>query len=197
MVELIPLASYAFISSITPGPNNIMLTASGITFGMRRSIPHILGIPFGFGVQLALCAYGLGALLIQVPAANIALKVFGTAYLVYLAWTLRVNIVNSDASGEAGRPMSFLNAALFQFANPKAWVMALTGASVFVPEYDSYALSVTVLCLVFCFINLPCIVVWAALGSAIKTRLKDPAWQRGFSSILVILTLYVAVAIWF
>ena len=98
MVELIPLASYAFISSITPGPNNIMLTASGITFGMRRSIPHILGIPFGFGVQLALCAYGLGALLIQVPAANIALKVFGTAYLVYLAWTLRVNIVKSDSS---------------------------------------------------------------------------------------------------
>ena len=196
MQELLPLASYAFVSSITPGPNNIMLTASGISFGLKRTIPHILGIPFGFGVQLALCAYGLGAILLHIPAANIALKLFGSSYLLYLAWSLRVNVVGGTAKDGSGKPMSFFNAALFQFANPKAWIMAVTGASVFLPPYQAFVLSVAILCSVFCLINLPCVGVWAVLGSAIKVRLSNPIWQKGFSAIIVILTLYAAVAVW-
>jgi threonine/homoserine/homoserine lactone efflux protein len=197
MQELLPLVSYALVSSITPGPNNIMLTASGISFGIRKTIPHMLGIPFGFGIQLALCAYGLGEILLHVPAANIGLKLFGTAYLLYLAWTLRVNLVSSNKFNDGGgKPMSFINAALFQFANPKAWVMAVTGASVFLPPYQPFALSVAVWCVVFCLINLPCVGMWAILGSVVKARLNRPAWQKGFSSVIVALTLYAAIAVW-
>jgi len=194
--ELLPLISYAFVSSITPGPNNIMLTASGISFGLKRTIPHLLGIPFGFGIQLALCAYGLGAFLLYIPAANVALKLFGSGYLLYLAWSLRVNVVGSSANDSSGKPMSFFNAALFQFANPKAWIMAVTGASVFLPPYQPFVLSVATLCLVFCLINLPCVGAWAILGSAIKAHLSNPVWQRWFSGVIVVLTLYTAVAVW-
>ena len=197
MQELLPLASYAFVSSITPGPNNIMLAASGVTFGLKRTIPHMLGIPFGFGVQLALCAYGLGSILLHLPMANMALKLFGSCYLLYLAWSLRVNIVGSSTSSSSGKPMSFINAALFQFANPKAWIMAVTGASVFLPPYQPFVLSVAILCLVFCLINLPCVGIWVVLGSTIKTYLSNLVWQRTFSAIIVLLILYTAVAVWF
>ncbi len=197
MQELLALASYALVSSITPGPNNIMLAASGVSFGFKRTIPHMLGIPFGFAVQLALCAYGLGAFLMQVPAANMALKIFGSSYLLYLAWTLRENVTSSDSKNAKGKPMTFINAALFQFANPKAWVMAITGASVFLPSFQPLSLAIVILCLIFCLINLPCITVWTLLGTAIRTCLSNPIWQKSFSAVIVILTLYAAIAIWF
>ena len=194
--QLVPLILFGIATAFSPGPNNIMLTASGISFGLKRTIPHILGIPFGFGIQLALCAYGLGAILLYVPEANVALKLFSSGYLLYLAWMLRVNVVGSTGSDSSGKPMSFFNAALFQFANPKAWIMAVTGASVFLPPYEPFILSVSILCLVFCLINLPCVGVWAILGSAIKAHLSNPVWQKWFSGIIVVLTLYTAVAVW-
>ena len=90
MIEaLLPLMSFAFVSSITPGPNNIMLTSSGIWFGFRRSLPHMLGITFGFGVLLAVCAFGIGELVVAVPQVVLLLKALGCAYLLYLAWQLR------------------------------------------------------------------------------------------------------------
>ncbi len=156
----------------------------------------MLGIPLGFGVLLALCAYGVGAILLHAPAANMALKLFGTSYLLYLAWSLRVNVVGSTPEGGRGKPMSFVQAALFQFANPKAWIIAVTGASVFLPSYQPFALSVAVLCLVFCLVCLPSAGIWTILGSAVIARLSNPVWQRGFSAILVVLTLYTAVAVW-
>ena len=88
MEIFLPLVSYAFVTSITPGPNNIMLAASGVTFGFIRTIPHILGIPLGFGIQLMLCATGLGALLVSIPELNLGLKIIGSIYLIYLAWLL-------------------------------------------------------------------------------------------------------------
>ncbi|MBY4676197.1 LysE family translocator [Marinobacterium arenosum] len=196
MEFLLPLASYAFVTSITPGPNNLMLTASGIRFGFRRSIPHILGINAGMALLLTLCGVGVGALIQSLPAAALALKLFGTGYLLYLAWLLRANLV-AGGDGEHARPMGFFNALLFQFANPKAWVMALTSASVLMPALDSQWLSLAVFCLVFCSINLPCISCWALAGSGVKRFLADPFWQRLFSGIIVLLTLYAAAAIWF
>jgi threonine/homoserine/homoserine lactone efflux protein len=195
MESLLPLALFAFVSSITPGPNNIMLTSSGILFGFLRSIPHMLGITVGFGAMLALCAAGIGSLVLAVPAIHVVLKVIGSAYLVYLAWKLRSMAFRQEEQSHA-RPMSFLGAALFQFANPKAWVMAVTGASAFLPLLQPAWLAVAVFCVVFCAVNLPCIGLWAGTGAVLRRYLSQPRWQRLFCGIMVLLTLYSAVAIW-
>ncbi|HEY8023142.1 MAG TPA: LysE family translocator [Burkholderiaceae bacterium] len=192
---LLPLALFAFVSSITPGPNNIMLTSSGILHGFARSIPHMLGITVGFGVLLALCAAGIGKLVLAVPALHLLLKVAGSSYLIYLAWQLRSMAFNQTDAGDA-RPMSALSAALFQFANPKAWVMAITGASAFLPVVQPLWFAIAVFCLVFCAVNLPCISLWAGTGAVLRRYLAQPKWQRLFCAVMVVLTVYSAVSIW-
>lgn len=196
MESLMPLATFAFVSSITPGPNNIMLTSSGMLFGFNRSIPHMIGINVGFGVLLALCAAGIGSLILAVPAIHLLLKVLGSAYLLYLAWQLRSMAFGKDEQGVA-RPMSFAGAALFQFANPKAWVMAVTGAAAFLPPTQPVWFSIALFCAVFCAVNLPCIGVWAGIGAALRRYLAQPLWQSLFCGVMVLLTVYSAVAIWF
>ena len=195
MEPLFPLALFAFVSSITPGPNNIMLTSSGIVFGFRRTIPHMLGVTFGFGVMLLLCAAGIGSLILVVPAAHVMLKAMGSAYLLYLAWQLRSIAFQKNTSADA-RPMSFLGASLFQFANPKAWVMAVTGVAAFLPALQPVWLAIALFCLVFCAINLPCIVVWAGTGATLRRYLTQPKWQRAFCVVMMLLTVYSALAIW-
>ncbi len=195
MESLLPLAMFAFVSSITPGPNNIMLTSSGIRFGFARSIPHMLGVTFGFGVMLVLCAAGIGSLILAVPAIHVVLKVIGSGYLLYLAWQLRSMAFKQDERIEA-KPMSFLGASLFQFVNPKAWVMAITGASAFLPLVQPVWFAIALFCLVFCAINLPCVGVWAGSGAALRRYLAQQKWQRLFCAVMVLLTIYSAIAIW-
>ena len=195
LTTFMPLAMFAVVSSITPGPNNIMLTSSGIWFGFRRSIPHMLGITVGFGVLLGICAAGIGALVMAVPAAQTALKIAGSGYLLYLAWQMRN--MNFDRKVEqAHHPMSFMGAAAFQFLNPKAWVMAITGGSAFLPNIVPGWLAVAVYCLVFCAINLPCISVWAGAGALLRRFLGQPMWRTVFCAVMMILTAYSALAIW-
>ncbi|MGV8893489.1 MAG: LysE family translocator [Burkholderiaceae bacterium] len=195
MESLFPLALFAFVSSITPGPNNIMLTSSGMVFGFKRTIPHMLGVTFGFGVMLLLCAMGIGSLILALPAAETGLKAMGSAYLLYLAWQLRSIAFHHDKATDSS-PMSFLGASLFQFANPKAWVMALTGVSAFLPVLQPVWLAIAVFCLIFCAINLPCIVVWAGTGASLRHYLTQPKWQRMFCGVMMLLTAYSALAIW-
>ncbi len=195
MPSLLPLALFAFVSSITPGPNNLMLTTSGIRFGFARSIPHMLGITVGFGAMLGFCASGIGSLILAVPLLHTALRIAGSAYLVVLAWQLRHIVVRHDADSEQ-RPMTFWGAALFQFANPKAWVMAVTGAAAFLPPIQPVFAAIGLFCLIFCAVNLPCISVWAGTGAALRRYLTQPKWQRVFCIVMVCLTLYCAVAIW-
>jgi len=195
METLLPLATFAFVSSITPGPNNIMLTSSGIMYGFVRSIPHMLGITFGFGVMLVLCALGIGSLVLAVPALHVVLKTLGSAYLLYLAWQLRSMAFRQDEQSSA-RPMSFAGAAMFQFVNPKAWVMAVTGVSAFLPPVEPVWLAVGLFCLVFCAINLPCVGIWAGTGAVLRRYLAQPFWQRLFCAVMVLLTVYSAVSIW-
>ncbi|MGO4841915.1 LysE family translocator, partial [Rhizobiaceae sp. 2RAB30] len=114
-------------TSVTPGPNNLMLLASGVNFGFQRTVPHMLGIGAGFLVLLLSIGLGLGALLSAYPALHLALKFAGGAYLLYLAWRIAMSRSLSDSRGEKARPMSFLEAAAFQWVNPKAWMIALTG----------------------------------------------------------------------
>lgn len=195
LITFTPLATFAFVSSITPGPNNIMLTSSGIWFGFRRSIPHMLGITVGFGVLLGICAAGIGALVMAVPSAQTALRVAGSAYLLHLAWQMR-NMRFDRQAEQANKPLSFMGAAAFQFLNPKAWVMAITGGSAFLPHILPTWLAVAVYCLVFCGINLPCISVWAGAGALLRRFLGQPAWRITFCAAMMLLTAYSAIAIW-
>jgi threonine/homoserine/homoserine lactone efflux protein len=195
LLPLAPLMTFAFVSSITPGPNNIMLASSGIWFGFRRSIPHMLGITVGFGVLLAICAAGVGTLVMAVPAMQTVLKVAGSAYLLYLAWQMRA--MNFDREAEqTHHPLGFMGAAVFQFANPKAWIMAITGSSAFLPQVAPVSLAIAVFCLVFCAVNLPCISVWAGAGALLRRFLADRFWQKVFCVTMIILTAYSALAIW-
>lgn len=195
MEALLPLALFAFVSSITPGPNNIMLTSSGIVFGFARSIPHILGVTFGFGVLLALSATGIGSLVLLLPSIHTVLKILGSGYLLYLAWQLRRLAIHQQAAADT-KPMSFIGAALFQFVNPKAWVMAISGSSAFLPPVEPISMSILIFCLVFCAVNLPCVSLWAGAGAALRKYLAEPRWQRKFCAVMVLLTAYSAISIW-
>ena len=130
MTELLPLMTYCFVMSSTPGPNNVMLTASGANFGYRGALPQILGVNAGSFVQTYLTCLGLGAVFTAYPAAHTALRLAGSLYLLYLAWQ-----ITGSSVGEARmpRPVSFAQGALFQAVNPKSWVKAVTLASVFMP----------------------------------------------------------------
>ena len=126
VASLAPLALYAFVTSITPGPNNLMLASSGLTFGFRRTVPHIVGILGGCFVLIAVTGLGLGAVFQAEPRLQLALKIAGAGYLLYLAWKFwRAGELKDKGEG---RPLTLANAAIFQFVNPKALVMAITAS---------------------------------------------------------------------
>jgi len=195
MELLLPLLSFAFVSSITPGPNNLMLSASGLVFGFNRTLPHMLGVAVGFALLLVVCGSGVGALLVEFPAAGFVLKVFGTLYLLYLAWTFR-NALAPEAKQASARPMRFAEAIAFQFVNPKAWIMGLTAASVFVPDFEPRSLAIAIMIAAFSIVNLPCICTWAVLGATLKRWLTQDRWRRLFSGAIVLLTVYSVIAMW-
>jgi threonine/homoserine/homoserine lactone efflux protein len=195
METFLPLVSYAFVASITPGPNNLMLSASGIAFGWRRTLPHLLGVPVGFGALVVLCGFGVGALIERSPAAGLVLQIAGSAYLLYLAWAMRHALAPREA-GARTRPIRFMEAALFQFANPKGWIMALTTASVFVPAFGGDTAALWVVATLVVLVNVPCIASWVLLGVSARRYLGDPRWRRTSSIVLVVLMLYTVIAIW-
>jgi threonine/homoserine/homoserine lactone efflux protein len=166
---VLALAGFAAVSSLTPGPNNLMLMASGANFGFRRTVPHMLGIGIGFTLMIALVGAGLMALFDLVPALHTALKVGAVVYMAWLAW----KIAHAAAPGEAGanaRPMTFLQAAAFQWVNPKAWSMALTAIAVYAPERT--LLAVISVALVFGAVNLPAVSCWTSVGGHIRRWLS-------------------------
>lgn len=176
---LLALVVFAFVMSITPGPNNLMLLASGVNFGFRRTVPHMLGIAAGLLILLLAVGFGLGVLLETTPWLYTALKAAGGAYLLYLAW----RIAFSRALGEAraaARPLSFGAAALFQWVNPKAWVMALAAMAAYTSA-DDYTWSIVVVGMVIAVVGLPCVSVWAGFGTALRAWLSDPRRLRWFN----------------
>jgi threonine/homoserine/homoserine lactone efflux protein len=188
--SFLALGLYSFASSITPGPNNLMLLASGVNFGFRRTIPHMLGIAFGFTTMLVLVGVGLGAALDLVPGLFVALKIACVLYLLWLAYGLATS--GSLASGSArARPMRFIEAALFQFVNPKAWAMALTAMALYTHP-DDYFMSVLVVAGMFGAINLPSVSTWAGFGVALRGFLSDPGrlklFNRGMAALLLVST---------
>lgn len=174
------LVVFAFVTSITPGPNNLMLMASGVNFGFRRTIPHMLGIGAGFLSLLLGVGFGLGALLTAWPALHFGLKVAGGAYLLYLAWRIAMSRSLSETNGKSARPMSFLAAAAFQWVNPKAWVMAITAMALYTSPTAPF-LSVIVVAVAFALVNLPSVSTWAGFGVALRGFLADPVRLKWFN----------------
>jgi threonine/homoserine/homoserine lactone efflux protein len=186
------LAMFAFVSSITPGPNNVMLWASGLNFGFRRTLRHIAGVNIGFMSLLVATALGLGALFETVEWLAPGLRIAGSAYLLYLAY--RVATAGRTEQRGTARPMTFLEAVAFQYVNPKAWVMGLTAAGAFLPGSGSLLAGAAVLAAVFGLVNLPCISAWAAAGTAIGRLLTNPRRRRiinGFLGLLLVATVYL------
>jgi len=182
---LLALILFAFTTSITPGPNNMMLFASGVNFGFVRTIPHMFGIGIGFLVLLVAVGLGLGALLHSVPLLYTALKVSGCAYLIYIAWKIGSSRTLSD--GKAGAvPMSFLQAAAFQWVNPKAWVMAVSAMATYTSE-ESYLTSVAIVGVIFAAVNVPSVSTWAGFGSALRQWLSDPVRLKWFNITMAVL----------
>ena len=182
---LLALAGFSFVSSITPGPNNLMLLASGVNHGFGRTVPHMLGVVCGFAVLLASVGLGLGQLLTRAPIVYTGFKFAGAAYLLYLAWKI-ARSGPPEAAADSGRPMTFLEAAAFQWVNPKAWVMAVTSMAVYTSA-ASYAASVLTVVAVFTVINLPCIAVWCGMGVGLKQFLADVRRLRAFNGAMAIL----------
>ena len=185
------LAVFALVASITPGPNNLMLMASGANFGFRRTIPHSLGVAIGFTVMTLLVGSGLSQVFIQYPASYTVLKVVSVAYLLYLAWKIGTAAPPSAETEVSGKPFTFFQAALFQWVNPKAWTMTLTAISIYAP--DQSLKSVALVSFVFGVINLPCICTWILLGQKLRVLLTDPKQLRIFNitmASLLVLSLY-------
>lgn len=181
MLDVIPLATYCFVMSITPGPNNVMVTASGVSFGYRRTIPHMLGISLGCGFQIVLVALGMGTVFERFPQLQDWLRWAGAAYLVYLAWRLlQAGLVVGEAEGRT-RPLSFLEGAAFQFLNPKAWMIAVTTATVFLPKDLNPILGSLYMALVLAVVNYPSISVWTLFGTAMRRLLGSPRLRQAFA----------------
>ena len=173
------LLVFAFTTSITPGPNNMMLFASGVNFGFVRTIPHMCGIGVGFLVLLLAVGFGLGALLETVPLVYTVLKFAGGAYLVWIAWKIGTSRSLGESAG-ATRPMSFLEAAAFQWVNPKAWVMAIGAVSTYAAISD-FPLNMIAIATVFGTLGTISAIVWVLFGTALKRFITDRRAVRIFN----------------
>jgi threonine/homoserine/homoserine lactone efflux protein len=170
---------FALVMSITPGPNNTMLLASGVNFGFRRTLPHMLGITCGCMVMMIAIALGLGQVFTRVPGLYSAMEIASVIYLLYLAWKIATSSAFSvDTANE--RPMTFLQAAAFQWVNPKAWMMAVSGVTAFHLN-DNLMINAGLLTASFAIVNLPSITVWAAFGLGVRRFLSGATALRAFN----------------
>lgn len=179
---LFALMGFAFVTSITPGPNNLMLMASGANFGLRRSLPHMLGVTLGFGGMILLLGLGVEQVIESAPRLALAMKVVSLGYMLWLAWKI-AHASAPEGRAVQGRPMSFLAACAFQWVNPKAWMMALGALS----AYAEGAGSVLAVAVVFTLVNLPSVAVWAAMGQGLRGALQNPGRLRLFNGAMALL----------
>ena len=184
-------ALFAFAASITPGPNNLMLLASGANFGFRASLPHVMGVASGFMILVASVGFGLAEVFSRLPWVYATMRWAGAAYLLYLAWRIATAAPSDPSAQESGpsRPMSFLGAVAFQWVNPKAWLMAVSAFSTYVPATSGTLVLLGTVAL-FGAINLPSITAWAVGGSHLQRWLQTR--QRAMAFNLLMAGLLVA-----
>ena len=188
MLELVlPVALFAVSMSITPGPNNVMVTASGANFGYRRSIPHLLGIGLGFPAMVAAVGLGLGGLFEALPAIHAVLRIVGAAYILWMAWRIATAGGAGRVRDAPGNPLTFLEAAAFQWVNPKGWVVAVGAISTFTTVEGHLLFEVAAIALTFACVNYPCASLWTLGGIGIGRLLRRGPWLRVFNAAMGLL----------
>jgi len=177
---LIPVTVFGLTAVATPGPNNVMLTASGVNFGFRRTVPHMLGIAIGFAVMNLGVGLGLGQVFETFPQIHLVLKYTSIAYLVFLAWKIATA---GQAKGDEARakPFSFLQAAAFQWVNPKAWVIAVGAVATFTTVGGDLLLEVMLMSFIFLLVTFPSATTWTFFGTVIARYLHTPVRLRAFN----------------
>lgn len=180
------LLAFAAATAFTPGPNNIMVTASGVNFGFTRTLPHIFGITLGFVVLLVGCAAGLGAVFAAYPPLQIVLKIAGAAYMLWLAWKIATAKPATDKDGTISRPISFWQAVLFQWVNPKAVVIALSAIAIYVRP-ERWFSDLALLLMVFAIATILAVAAWTGFGVALRRLLTDPTYARIFNLVMAAL----------
>ena len=187
------LSVFYFTMFITPGPNNAMLTASGMKFGFKKTLPHLIGIPLGHIFQIGLTCLGLGTIFIKFPEIQFYMKFLCFIYLIYLGWKMIGSF--SLAENESGRPLRFYEASLFQFINPKAWSIALTVASGFFPAEENLLVGVMFVSFTAAVICFPTIALWALFGNSIRTFIKNEKTKKIIEYILALLLVLTGIFI--
>ena len=187
------LIVYYFIMFATPGPNNAMLTASGMKFGYLRTLPHIIGIPLGHFIQITLVCYGLGNVFIKFPQIQFYMKFLCFVYLLYLSWKMLGSI--SVTKKEIGRPLKFYEASLFQFINPKAWTVAIAAVSGFFPTDENFFVATMFLAVTAPFVCIPSISLWALFGNSLRIFVSNTKTKKIIEYILAILLILTGVFI--
>jgi threonine/homoserine/homoserine lactone efflux protein len=172
----IALFVFTGIAAFTPGPNNTLLMASGMNFGFRRTLPLVFGVAIGFPVMIGMIGLGLGQVFIAFPIIYQVLKYVGAAYMLCLAWKIATAKPDSIEASES-RPLSFVQMSLFQWINPKGWVMAVTALSAYTLA-DNYYTGVVMVVGTFAFMGITSAVTWAAFGAALKSVMTDPRYFR-------------------
>jgi len=177
---------FAFTATITPGPNNVMIMTSGVNYGVRRSLPHFFGICLGFPVMVILVGLGIGTVVERFPVVHEVIKIVGVAYLLYLSWRIATSSPVS-LEGAEGRPLTFWQAVLFQWVNPKAWVMVTGAVAAFTSVSDGIYVQVLLITSAFALVAFPCVAMWMTFGLGLKKLLKDPSHQRVFNVAMAVL----------
>lgn len=188
---LLSFLTFALVSSITPGPNNVMLMASGANFGFRPTLPHLAGVSLGFAAMVILVGLGLAGIFAAAPWLYEVLRWVGAAYLVFFAYKIATS-KGLGSSEHKGRPVTFLQAVAFQWVNPKAWSMILSAVTTFAPP-DPTIGHIGLLTLLLCAVGLPCSLIWMTFGLGLKNFLSQPVALRAFNitmAVLLIVSLY-------
>jgi threonine/homoserine/homoserine lactone efflux protein len=194
MDELAALVGFSFVSSVTPGPNNVLLWASGAAFGFRRTIRHVFGTAVGIGAMALAVAAGLGALITTIPGLAVAMKVAGTGYLLYLAYQIaRSRRLEADV---AARPLGVFAAATFQLVNPKAWVFAIGAITTFRPADLPVDAASMLVALTMMAVIIPTAALWAAAGGALNRLIADDRAHRLVNLALAGLVVATVASVW-
>ncbi len=191
LIDLAPtLALFCMVTTLTPGPNNILLAHSGAHFGIKKTLPHVLGIRFGMTVLHLTILVGLGELFTAWPDLQQLLSLLACAYIIYIAIKIAAN--KTPGTGTKGNPMSFFQAASFQLINPKSWAMLLTASSVFTLQNELYWPSAILGLVLFNLATLPGTFMWITIGKLVSKKLVEPKFNQRFNwsmSFLLLLTL--------
>ena len=187
------LTAFYFTMFFTPGPNNAMLTASGLKFGFIRTLPHLIGISLGHILQIGLTCFGLANLFLIYPQIQFYMKILCFLYLLYLGWKMIGAF--SLIQKETGRPLRFYEASLFQFINPKAWSIAVTVASGFFPTEENIFIGVVFVTITAAVINLPTCSLWALFGSGLRKFVNNEKIKKLIEYLLAVLLVFTGLYI--